>query len=296
MFVNVIAGVDGFDGGRDAVALAMALGRGRGRLTLVTAYPADRRHSPGFEAVQRAEALRVLEAARMEAGVEAELLALPDRSPARALHQVAEERVADLVVLGSAHHGPLARIVLGDVGRVVVHGAPCPVAIAPKRFRGASPRTIGVGYDGSRESRTALEVARRLAEEEGSALTLYVVYEIPPLPMVPVAGSTTSFDELVAGRRRWAQELLDEALAGLPARAAGTAVRGRPAAELEAAAAHHDLFVVGSRSWGPVRRVVLGSTSDHVAHHAPCPVLVVPRPAEAAAEPVPTTTTAVAAG
>lgn len=38
-----------------------------------------------------------------------------------------------------------------------------------------------------------------------------------------------------------------------------------------------DLLVTGSRGRGPVATVVAGSVSRHLAHHAPCPVLIVPR-------------------
>jgi nucleotide-binding universal stress UspA family protein len=38
-----------------------------------------------------------------------------------------------------------------------------------------------------------------------------------------------------------------------------------------------DLLVTGSRGHGPFATVVAGSVSRHLAHHAPCPVLVVPR-------------------
>jgi hypothetical protein len=55
-------------------------------------------------------------------------------------------------------------------------------------------------------------------------------------------------------------------------------VRGRAGAELVRAAETVDLLVVGSRGWGPLSRVALGSTSDWLTHHAPCPVIVVPRP------------------
>ncbi len=44
-----------------------------------------------------------------------------------------------------------------------------------------------------------------------------------------------------------------------------------------------DLLVVGSRGYGPVLRVLLGSVSTRLIHIAPCPVLVIPRPEPAAA-------------
>jgi len=39
-----------------------------------------------------------------------------------------------------------------------------------------------------------------------------------------------------------------------------------------------DLLMVGSRSYGPFARTLLGSVSSTLIHTAPCPVLVVPRP------------------
>jgi nucleotide-binding universal stress UspA family protein len=58
---------------------------------------------------------------------------------------------------------------------------------------------------------------------------------------------------------------------------------GRPERALIAAAERDelDLVVVGHRGVHGVRRVLLGSVSEHVAHHAPCSVVVV-RTAEAA--------------
>ncbi len=59
---------------------------------------------------------------------------------------------------------------------------------------------------------------------------------------------------------------------------AATAVRsGAPGDVICAAAADgaFDLIVVGSHGAGFLKRVLLGSVSHHVLHHAPCPVLVV---------------------
>jgi nucleotide-binding universal stress UspA family protein len=56
-------------------------------------------------------------------------------------------------------------------------------------------------------------------------------------------------------------------------------LEGAAAPELEKACAEGvDLLVLGSRGYGPVMRVLLGSTSGHVFRHAPCPLLVTRRP------------------
>ena len=41
---------------------------------------------------------------------------------------------------------------------------------------------------------------------------------------------------------------------------------------------HSDVIVVGSHGHGVLKRLVMGSVSTHVMHHAPCPVLLVPPP------------------
>jgi nucleotide-binding universal stress UspA family protein len=53
---------------------------------------------------------------------------------------------------------------------------------------------------------------------------------------------------------------------------------GEPAGPaLGEAAADAALLVVGSRAFGPGRRVQLGPTARHLVEHPPCPVLIVPR-------------------
>jgi nucleotide-binding universal stress UspA family protein len=59
----------------------------------------------------------------------------------------------------------------------------------------------------------------------------------------------------------------------------GHAVYGLPGEELAAFGDQVDVLVVGSRSYGPVKRLVLGSTSDYLERHARCSLLVLPRTA-----------------
>ena len=57
----------------------------------------------------------------------------------------------------------------------------------------------------------------------------------------------------------------------------GRAVYGLTGEELAAFSDELDLLVVGSRSYGPFKRLVLGSTSDYLERHARCSLLVLPR-------------------
>lgn len=134
-------------------------------------------------------------------------------------------------------------LVLGSSGPIAIaalHHAPCPVLIARKPLPW---RTVGVGFDGSPESLHAREVADAVARVAGARL----------IPLTVVHDGAGAPDAGV------------EALAGKPAQA------------LAQRAADLDLLVVGSRGWGPVRRLLLGSTSERVVREAPSSVLVVPR-------------------
>jgi nucleotide-binding universal stress UspA family protein len=67
----------------------------------------------------------------------------------------------------------------------------------------------------------------------------------------------------------------------------GHAVYGLAGEELAAFGDQVDILVVGSRGYGPVKRLVLGSTSDFLQRHARSSLLVLPR---AAASPEDSTT------
>lgn len=286
-FDEVVVGVDGRDGGRDAVALAVALGAHR--LTLVGAYAHDDEPTaPTTPAAGRYRRLladdmtRALEATRLQTGVVADVAAIPDSSPARALHHVAADRHAELIVVGSAHHGLVGQLVLGDVSRATLHDSPCPVAIAPRGYR-ERPRKlapVAVGYDGTAESGEALKLASRLAAAAGAPLEVHVVREGPTIVIATMA-YTDDLRELEAEDEARAQRVLDQALAEAPAGTTGHVHKGSPVTELAAVGEHAGVLVLGSRGWGTTRRVLLGSTSDRVLHRAACPVIVVPRGASA---------------
>jgi nucleotide-binding universal stress UspA family protein len=282
---SVVVGVDGREGGVDAIALARALAP-RARLTLVTAYgyTSFPPMSGGLEVLAESleqGALEMLQRAAAEHAPGAELRALAYTPVGEALHRIAAETGAGLIVIGSASRGAAGRVLVGDDSRATLHGAPVAVAIAPHGYAGQArpPASILVGFNTSAESHAALKAASAIAAEHGAALRLAVVVE-EPHPVAAAYAYAVDWPSFFERERGQARALLDRTLGDLPAGADGEVLMGRPADELLRLADEAGLLVVGSRGWGPVRRVLLGSTTDRLVHEAPCPVLAVPRPGD----------------
>jgi nucleotide-binding universal stress UspA family protein len=138
-------------------------------------------------------------------------------------------------------------------------------------------RRIVVGVDGSANSRRAL---RRAAEEATAhAASLEVVHAWSLLDQPTGSDFDPHYDEAdaVAQLQELLQEVLHEELdADLLPAVTTRVVNDLPARAILAAAEGAWLVVVGSRGHGAVKGLVLGSVSQHVVHHSPCPVLIVP--------------------
>ena len=278
MFENVIVGVDGRPTGRDAIELARRLMSPQGKLTLANVHSGEpgpvHAVTPGLPAGGRESSHELLVRERENADLDTapELVGVVALSPGRGLHDLAEERGGDLLVVGSCSRGVLGRAMLGDDTRAALNGAPCAVAIAARGYaeHPLPLASIGVGYDGSPESEAALAAARAVAARQRAELVALEVVSIPTYSFTgltpPALGDT--IDALVVDAR--------ERLRGLEG-VRGRAVYGLPGEELAAFSADVNLLVVGSRNYGPLRRLVVGSTSDYLERHARCSLLVLPR-------------------
>ena len=181
MFREVIVGVDGRPGGRDAAELGAKLAALGGRVSLAHVYP-DLRPAPvGVLAAEQQHALELLDRERAATGVDAEIVGVAAGSVGAGLHQLAEQRSADLIVVGSCSRGPVGRLMLGDDRQASLEGAPCAVAVAPAGYAShpAPIARIGVAYDGSPESRAALALARQIAAEHRSLVCALTVVSLP---------------------------------------------------------------------------------------------------------------------
>ena len=270
MYANVVVGVDGLAGGRDAVASANApsvngaLSYAHVRLT--PAIPS--RGSPGvFDAAEHERSEDLLRTARGSSGSETDSVSIAAASVGTGLHDVAERRGADLIVVGNCHRSAVGRVLAGDDARSVLHHAPCAVAVAPAGFAGHphQTQTIAVAYDGSDESTVALAHATLFAEGAGAKLLVRNVVEPRVYGGASWAAASVSVEDpqsaVAAARMRLID--LDESEVEV--------IVGPVREQLAALTEQVDVLVCGSRHEGAAKRVLLGSTSDYLARHSACP-------------------------
>ena len=136
---------------------------------------------------------------------------------------------------------------------------------------------IVFGHDGSKCAQEALQWAGRLALR--ADLELHVVRS---WAMVSAPRPSTWEPGYVPPLVDWEKAVLDELTAHVAAAGLDPAVRVTchvvhkpPAPALMAAAEGANLLVLGARGRGGFAGLLLGSVSNQLVHHAPCPVTVV---------------------
>jgi nucleotide-binding universal stress UspA family protein len=249
----VVVGIDGRPEGLDALALADRMATlASGPLVVVAHYPYAPLSSRVLDGpTDAAAAARVLADARRVLGSRpAEYRSVPGSSPGRTLHETAQEHDAGLLVVGSSHHGPAGRLVLGTVTAETLRRAPCAVGVAPRGWAdGArSLARIGVAVDGSERDAPAAAAAGAVA-----------------CRVRPPASVRTVHVDLPAERA-----------AGVGPVAADVLLEGDVVDALVAHSARLDLLVMGSRGLGRAGTVLLGSVAARLVGLARCPVLVLP--------------------
>ena len=291
---RVIVGYDGSDSGDDALVLGATLARSTDQPPLVvTVYPEE--HAIGIGRVDaewvahmRRHAQEVSDCARRfleERGVQPDLRVLGSGSAAHGLDDVAEAEHASMIVVGSSHRAARRRITPGSTGERLLHGAICPVAVAPRGLRDRPVETdvarVGVAYVDAVDAREALRVAAELAERTGASLRLYTVVAPRAEVFAPVVGRDAE-EAFLSSLREQAQGALDDALAAVPegVQASAELLEGDVVDELASLDEHEvDVLVCGSRGYGPVRRVLLGGVVRRLSRRAASPLVVVPRSA-----------------
>ncbi|HEX6343277.1 universal stress protein [Umezawaea sp.] len=283
---SVVVGVDGSASSMGAVrwgALECAR-QGGSVLRLVHAYLMPAKVAPTVLAVGsripgaiEAQGRRWLAEARAAAGdaapdvtVETELV-LGAAVPVLAR----ESEGAGMIVLGSRGLGGFARLLAGSTALGTSTCAECPVVVV--RGESTEDGPIVVGVDGSVAGEAAAGFAFEAAAAQGA-------------PLVAVIAWTDYLEPALHGRTwpraEWSRveeaelRVLDQSLARWrekfpDVRVERVVTEDPPVRSLLHQARKARLLVVGSRGHGALAGMLLGSTSQALAHHSPCPLAVV---------------------
>ena len=139
--------------------------------------------------------------------------------------------------------------------------------------------------DGSQQSNAALEKIGLLRLGSGDEIRVVSIIDMAlPLTVDIYGGFVPHTTELEKAAKENADRVITEATAALRSKFAdesptveGEVLFGSPDSRIVETAQewNADLIVVGSHGYGRLERLLLGSVSDSVIHHAPCSVLVV---------------------
>ena len=224
---------------------------------------------------------------------------------------LAEDRSADLIVMGSRGFGNLKGLVLGSVSHKVFHTAPCSCVTVNRRadqppLEGIE--SILVPTDGSPAAGKAVDLASEIAAKYGAELVvLYALWRGPSLGQLRASVDTDKLsavarEELDPERHPIAEHLasgmfppviskrtfkeigeyvLESARRTAEANGAPAPTlvlrEGDPARTIVNVARRRkvDMIAMGSRGLGAVEGVFAGSVSYKVNHTAPCSCLIV---------------------
>jgi nucleotide-binding universal stress UspA family protein len=196
-------------------------------------------------------------------------------TPSDVIEQQAVARQVDLVVLGTHGRGGLSRLLLGSVAERTLRMAQRPTLIVRRlhseETAGDEVPRIGhilcpVNY--SEVARAALGHACSIARSFGARLTVVFALEQQDV----TAENLQHADERL---RSWLPEASPADCQMRPLVRHGDAAEHVINLARETAA---DLIVIGAQHRRFADTTVLGVTTVRVTRHAPCPVLVVPRP------------------
>ena len=259
---------DGSEGGQHAVTQALALGRAcAGKvyvLQVVKIIPEVEAVAPDLrvcleEEIERQKAAAAAAAARQ--GVEMEYRLLHSISPFADIVAEAEKLKPQLIIIGRYGRTGLTRLFMGSIAARVIGLSPVNVLVIPREDSLAFQRLL-IASDGSSYSDAALMEATAMAARAGSELL-----------GVAVAREEGEISET--------REILQRMLTAANREGVsfqGISPQGLAADEgiIQVALENRvDLIIMGSHGRTGFKRLFMGSVTERVIGHTPCPVLVV---------------------
>jgi nucleotide-binding universal stress UspA family protein len=283
-YKNILVGFDDTEYSRAALIEAAHWVKGHGgKVTLVHAVYFDTEEfsiSPGqldkrIEVGKKA-CYQAQEQYSSELGIDIESLVC-EGEPHEVIVDIARDRGADLIAMGTYGRKGLKRMIMGSVTSGVILNSPCDVLVVkhPRNEHTGKYASILVPFDGSESSKKALLRAIELPEADDTSITL--LYVIPYYEEMIGFFKTASIQERLFDEAR---KVISEG--EMMAYRKGTSVstiveEGHTADKIVEIAngLRSDLIVMGSRGWRGVDKAIMGSTTERVIAYSSVPVLVV---------------------
>jgi nucleotide-binding universal stress UspA family protein len=279
----IVAAFGDGEAARDALDLGVELARAEQAelvLAAVWASPLGAGDSL-YEGVVRSEIERELNVLRglVPGDVHARIEIRGATSVVRGLHSVVADNHHDVLVFSAAD---LTRHGHGNLALEAIQGVPCAAAVAPAghaQAKAALGPDVAIAWIESPEAGAALEAAVRQVRHTGGTLRIVQVLGVPyrfsDQPWIDTAGVTHWLDSA----RPEAEASLQRAVKRVDGRVpVVTELRdGYSGHELAQASRGCAMIVMGSRGYGALRRLVLGSTTADLLRAATVPVLTLPR-------------------
>jgi nucleotide-binding universal stress UspA family protein len=240
-----------------------------------------------YLALQEKAAEEALAVARTQIGpdLSVELVTHHARSVSSGLLEVARERNATLVALGSSSGGVLGLVSLGGVAERILHSSDIPVTLAPKGFDtgqiNARVSRITVGFGRADKDSDLLLTAASTAKDIGAALRVAC---FAVRPMTAVGGSLEPrAEDLVV--QEWVRHVEGDIEAALSSSRGSVATRvdlvvGQGSSWADALNdvtwRDGEVLAIGTSS-SAISRFFLGSHASKIVRNSPVPVFLLPR-------------------
>jgi nucleotide-binding universal stress UspA family protein len=205
-------------------------------------------------------------------------------SPWTEIIDTAESQGADLIVMATHGRRGIEKLFLGSTAEKVLQHAPCPVLLLRPKENEEMPgpgevESILLPTDFSDAAAEAAPLALELVRHFGAKLDLFHCVEQEVPPPYYAAGITSVFelnDNIISVSRQQLAKLVPDELED-EIKHDFVVVEGRSASEITAYAreAAIDLIVMATHGYSGLEQALVGSTTDRVIRHTPCPVLVV---------------------
>lgn len=197
--------------------------------------------------------------------------------PPEVIVEIAQEKKADLIVMGTYGRKGLNRLLMGSVTSGVIVNSSVDVLVVKKPCIecAGSYKSILIPFDGSEFSKKALNRACQLAKVDSGGITL--LYVIPRYEEMIDFFKTSSIKKSLL---REAEKIIDVAkeISSAQGIQIKTEIQEGQAAEKIIETANrlkNDLIVMGSYGWRGVNKAIMGGTAERVIINALCPILVV---------------------